>query len=132
MALHVKTFDILKELYFLVRDINKIYKKLRYCISGVCKQFIKKLEDYFFVIVDLGTASFVNGYMSPQIKENSALMKHFGPMYIDFDGYPPYSDTISEILEQMLMLIFSVNMGMLILQANRKCAHRLMSKFGKC
>ena len=32
---------------------------------------------------------------------------------------------------KMLMLIFSVNMVMLILQANRECAHGLMRKFGK-
>ena len=34
--------------------------------------------------------------MFTQLKENAALIEHFGPMYIDFDEYPPYSDTISE------------------------------------
>ena len=52
-------------------------------------------------------------------------------MYIDFDEYPRYSGSKSEIFEKMLMKIFSVSMVMHIIQANRKCAHGLMSKVGQ-
>ena len=52
-------------------------------------------------------------------------------MYINFDEYPPYSGRIYEILENLLMKIFSVSMVMYIIQANRKCAHGLMRKFGE-
>ena len=59
-----------------------------------------KLTDYFFTIMDLGTASFGNESSFTQQKENSPLIKKFGPMYIDFDEYPPYSGRISEIFEK--------------------------------
>ena len=95
---------------------------------GVCKKFLTKLTDYFFTIVNLGTASFGNESLFTQQKENSALIEYFGPMYIDFDEYPPYSGRNSEIFEKMLMKIFSVSMIMHILQTNRKCAHGLMWK----
>ena len=60
------------------------------------QQIIKKLTDYFFIVLDLGTASFGNGYLFTQLKESYPLIKYFGPMYIDFDEYPPYSGRISE------------------------------------
>ena len=52
-------------------------------------------------------------------------------MYINFDEYPPYSGRIYEILEKLLMKIFSVSMVMHILQENRKCAYGLMRKVGE-
>ena len=99
---------------------------------GVCKKIIRKLTDYFFMVLDLETASFVNGSLFTQLKENTALIKHFWPIYIDFDDYPPYGDKISDFLKQMLMLIFSVNVDTIILQANRKCTRGLIRKVGKC
>ena len=33
------------------------------------------------------------------MKENAKLIKHFGPMYIDFDDYPSYSSALSENFE---------------------------------
>ena len=33
--------------------------------------------------------------MFTELKENTTLIKSFGPMLIDFDGYLPYSDEIS-------------------------------------
>ena len=48
------------------------------------------------MIIDLGNASYGNGYFFTQLKENVSLIKHFGPMYFDFDEYGPYSGTISE------------------------------------
>ena len=94
-----KQINILKELHLLVRALNKIDNKPRDWIFGVCKKFIGKLTYYFFMILDVGTASFRNGYCFTQLKENAALIEHSGPMYIDFDEYPPYSDTISEYFE---------------------------------
>ena len=44
------------------------------------------------------------------------MVKHFGPMYIDFDEYPRYSGIISDFFEKIRMQIFSVIMVMLILQ----------------
>ena len=56
--------------------------------------------------------------MSNELKENATLIKHFGPMYIDFDGYPYYSGTISENLET------SVN-------ANIQCDYRYVYSSSK-
>ena len=46
--------DPLKELRILVRALNKIDKKFRDFIFGVCNEFIRELIDYFFMIIDLG------------------------------------------------------------------------------
>ena len=48
------------------------------------------------MIPDLGTASFGNGSFFTQLKENSALITHFGLVYIDFYEHPPYSGTTSD------------------------------------
>ena len=52
------------------------------------------------MIIKLGTASFGNGYLFTQQKENYPLIKYFGPMYIDFYEYPPYSGRISKSFEK--------------------------------
>ena len=90
----------IEELHSLVRALNKPDISPREEIFGACKKFIKKLTDYFFAIIDLGTESFVNWSSFTQLKENIPLVKHFGPMYIDFDEYPHYSGRISEIFEK--------------------------------
>ena len=82
-------------------------------------------------IIYLGTASFGNETLFTQKKENYPLLKWFGPIYIDFEEYPPYSGRNSEMFEKMLMKIFSVSMVMHILQVNRKCAHGLMRTVGE-
>ena len=92
--------DPMKKLHFLLVSLNKPDISPKEEIFGVCKTFITKLTDYFFMIIDLGTASFVNEYLFTQQKENDPLIKHFGPMYIDFDAYPSYSGKNSEIFER--------------------------------
>ena len=57
------------------------------------------LTDYFFTIIDLGTASFGKESLFTQQKENSPLIKCFGPMYINFDEYPHYSGRNFELFE---------------------------------
>ena len=51
------------------------------------------------MILDLGTASFGNGYLFTQLKQNDPLIKHFVSIYIDFYEYPHYSGRISETFE---------------------------------
>ena len=77
-----------KSLKLDIRHREKIF-----CVS---KKFIRNLIDYFFMIIDLGAASFGNGSLHTQLKDNAPLIEHFGPMYIDFDEYPSYSGRISE------------------------------------
>ena len=82
-----------------MRALNKTDKKPGDWIFGVFKNIIKIMIDFFFVILDEGTSSLWNEYFFTEPKENSTLIKHFCPMYIDFDGYPPYGGAISEIFE---------------------------------
>ena len=126
-----KKVDILKELHFLVRALNKPDTSPRENIFGVCKKIRTELTDYFFTIIDLGTTSFGNESLFTQQKENYPLIKFVGPIYIDFYKYPCYSGRNSEIFEKVLMKIFSVFMVMHILRVNRKCAHGLMRKVGE-
>ena len=84
--------------------------------------------DYFFTVINLGTSSFGNESLFTQQKENAPLLKYVGPIYIDFDEYPPYSGRISVIIKKKVMKILSVFMVMHILQSNIKCAHVLLSK----
>ena len=58
------------------------------------------MTDYFFTIIYLGTASFGNESLFTQQNEISLLIKCFGPMYVDFDEYPPYSGRIFENFEK--------------------------------
>ena len=82
-----------------MRDLNKIDEKPGDCIFGVYNKSIRKLTDDFFMILDLGTASFGNGSLFNRLKENAPLIKYFGPIYIHFDEYPTYSGRISENFE---------------------------------
>ena len=83
-----RKIDTLKELHILVKALNKNFKVPGEKKYGVCKQFITKLTDYFFAIIDLGTKSFGNEPLITQHKENCRMIKCFGPIFIDFDDYP--------------------------------------------
>ena len=73
--------ELLKELHFLVRALNKPDTSQREEIFGVCKTFITKLTDYFFTIIDLGTTSFGNESLFTQQKDNSPLLKIWAIVY---------------------------------------------------
>ena len=89
----------MKVLHILLKDLKTIDNEPGYCIFGVCNKFIRKLTDYSFTIHDGENAPLGNGTFFTALKENATLIKHFGPMYIDFDEYHPYSGAISEIFE---------------------------------
>ena len=69
MVCHVKNTDKLKEIHLLLKALNKIVKKPIDLIFGICNKFIRKLTDYFLMVLDLGTASFGNGSLFTQLKE---------------------------------------------------------------
>ena len=69
-------------------------------IYGVCKTLITKLTDYFFMLIYLGTVLFGNKPLFTQQKDNSPLVKCFGPIYFDFDEYLCYSGRKSEFFEK--------------------------------
>ena len=82
-----------------MKALNKSYKVPKEEKYGVCNKFITKLTDYFFTIIDLGTASFGKEPSFTHQKEHFPLIKCFVPMYIDFDDYPRYSGSNSEKFE---------------------------------
>ena len=91
----------------IVKALNKNYKfpsedkcgvEGKY---GVFKKFITKWTDYSFTILESGTTSFEKEPLITKQKENCRLIKHFGPMYIDFDEYPHYSGRNSAIFEKI-------------------------------
>ena len=53
-----------------------------------------------------------------ELKENYPLIKHFGPIYIDFDEYPRYSGITSATFEKK---VFNVIMVMIILRGGVLC-----------
>ena len=74
-----------------MRALNKPDASSREEIFGVCKKFITKLTEYFFTLIDLGTASFGNESLFNQHKKKSPSIECFGPMYTDSDEYIRYS-----------------------------------------
>ena len=60
---------LLEELHSLVMALNKPDKSTREEKYGIRKKIITKLTDYFFMIIDLGIASFGNESLFTQQKE---------------------------------------------------------------
>ena len=58
------------------------------------------MTNYFFMIIYLGPASFRNGSLFNQLRENAPLITCFGQMYIYFYEYPTFSGRISETFEK--------------------------------
>ena len=88
----------MKEIHVIMKALNKIDNEPGDLLLGVCNNFIRKLKYYFFTIIDEETASIGNRTLFTDLK-NATLIKHFGPIYIDFYDYPPYSGAISEIVK---------------------------------
>ena len=63
-----KTIELFKYLYFLLRALNKVDRSPREEILSVGKKIIK-ITDYFIMILDLGTESFVNGYLFTELNK---------------------------------------------------------------
>ena len=94
----VKRVPEKKYLVFAKKSLKNKHKSQRrnnWCLQKI----IRKLTDDSFTMIDLVTASFGNRSLFTQMKENDPLINHFGPMYINFYGYPTYSGALSEIFE---------------------------------
>ena len=63
-------------------------------IFGVCKDFVRKLTDYFFANID-EEIEFKNPNIIYYHFKNAKLTRRFGPMCINFYEYPPYTVAIS-------------------------------------
>ena len=66
-----------------------------------------------------------------ELKENYPLIKHFGPIYIDFDEYPRYSGRTSAIFETTINESIQCDHGYAYSSGKNKCAHGLIKKVGQ-
>ena len=82
------------------------------------------------MILDLGTAWFGNGSLFTELKENSPLIKKFGPMYIYFDEYPCYSGNIWNFWK-MVNENIQCDHGYAYSSGGGICAHGLIRKVGQ-
>ena len=73
-----KQNEISKELHVLLRALKKNWRVTRRRHTWCLQKLIRKLTDYFFMILDLGAASFGNGYLFTELKGNSPLIKKLG------------------------------------------------------
>ena len=111
VGLHVKKNWHTERITYTCEGLKQKFQSSRREKYGVCKQFITKLTDYFFAIIDLGTKLFGNEPLITQHKENCRLIKCFGPMYIYFDEYPCYSGRNSGISEKYVNENIKCNHG---------------------
>ena len=88
--------QLFKELQLLVRSLNKIDNEPGDCIFGVFKDFVRKLMEWFFTMIDEENNKNQTKQYLLTLKK-SKLTRHFGPIYIIFDDCPPYTDAISDI-----------------------------------
>ena len=89
----------MKEIHLLVQSWKKIDNEPEDSIFGVLKDFVRKLTDYFFTILEEPIV-LRNQKLFTVIKQYSKPTRSYGPMHINFYDYPPYNDAISDTLRQ--------------------------------
>ena len=84
----------LEKLYNLVKTLNmNDVKKEKYC--GVSTYFIRKLTDLFFITIGEKASTNIPLRRIHRLRKSEILTRLYGPMYLELDDYPPYSDKIS-------------------------------------
>ena len=99
VELYAKKDSAIKTTTYSIEGPQKNSNELGDNMYGFCKNIIGKLIYYLFTIIDEENASLEKKSLFNSLKENSVLITYFGPIYIDFDDHPPYSDALSRIFE---------------------------------
>ena len=73
------------------------YNKEKCC--GVSTDFIRKLTDLFYIIIGEKISTNIPLSKMYRLGKSTKLTCIYGPMYLELDEYPPYSDKISVIFE---------------------------------
>ena len=94
-----KTIELMKELNFLVRALNKPGIRPRKEISGVCKNNYNKIDRLLLHNIDVRNCVIWKWVLFYFKKKNAPLKTNLGQMHTDSDEYPPYSGRIYEIFE---------------------------------
>ena len=90
----------LNKLYNLVKKLNMNDDKKKCC--GVLTDFIRKLTDLFFIIIGEKASANVPLRKIYCLRKITKLTCLYGPMYLQLNDYPPYSDEKSGILRNTL------------------------------
>ena len=85
------------------------------------------MTDYFFMELDLGTASFGNGSLFTELKKKSPFIKCFGHCILILMSILTIVVEHLKILNILIMKVFNMIMIKLILEA-KKFAHGLLKE----
>ena len=67
---------------------------------GVSTYFIRKWMDLFIIIIGEKASTNIPLRKMYRLRKITKLTCLYGPMYLQLDDYPPYSDEISDIFEK--------------------------------
>ena len=88
----------LEKLYSLVKALNMNDDNKEKCCV-VSTDFIRKLTDFFFTIIGENSSTSIPLSKMYRLRKSATLTCLYGPIYLELDDYPPYSDKISVISE---------------------------------
>ena len=89
----------LEKLYNLVKTLNMNDDKTEKC-CGVSTYFIRKLTDYFLIIIGEKASTYIPLRKNYRLRKVAKMTCLYGPMYLQLDDYPPYSNERSENFEK--------------------------------
>ena len=90
--------SVIKKLYNLVKTLNMNDDNEGKC-CGASTDFIRKLTDFFFIIISEKASTNIPLRKMHHLIKSSTMKCLYGPIYLELDDYPPYSDKISVIFE---------------------------------
>ena len=85
---------VLGKLYYLVKTLNMNDDNEEKCY-GVSNDLIIKLTDLFFITIGEKASTNIQLSKMYRLRKISTLTRLYGPMYLELDEYPPYSDKTS-------------------------------------
>ena len=98
-SLCLEIFKIyLEKCYNLVKTLNMNDDDMEKC-CGVSTDFIRKLTDFLFILIGEKASINIPLRKMNRLRKSATLTCIYGPMYLQLDDYPPYSDKISDIFE---------------------------------
>ena len=96
-----KKISVLKKLYHLVKTLNMNDDDEQKC-HGVSTDFIRKLTDLFFITIGEKASTNIPLRKMYRLRKSATLTHPYGPMYLELDDYPPYSDKNVSFLRHTL------------------------------
>ena len=89
----------LEKLHLLFRTLNMNDDENKAKVCGISTNFIRKMIDLFFIIIDQKGSTNIPLNKTYYLNEIVKITLLYGPMHFPSGDYPPYSDTKCEIFE---------------------------------